>query len=273
MAFGAECRRDRLKNVTDDPAAAGPCCPAPGGADDRPRAARTKVNELSPSCACRWCRTRRSPISSSFDTGVPLLGLRRRSRPTPTSSAWTGRRSQDVRFRGSYPARGSRGEHRRAVHGAGLQPVRRAGRSVRRGPDRHGRRSLAASCIASGVPAAVFDDPAPARLDSPAGQYNFLQGGNPDLVPESRTRTPTASSSSRGSCRSWRCRSTTSTSRSTTRSRPSAPTTRCKPATSTDDPARLRPHRPRPGNGSLWHGDGHVSDLNINIGSLSDEGL
>ena len=35
------------------------------------------------------------------------------------------------------------------------------------------------------MPAAVFDDPARrSRLDSPAGQYNFLQGGNPDLKPE-----------------------------------------------------------------------------------------
>ena len=31
-----------------------------------------------------------------------------------------------------------------------------------------------------------------ARLDSPAGQYNFLQGGNLDLCRRSRTRTPTA---------------------------------------------------------------------------------
>ena len=36
-------------------------------------------------------------------------------------------------------------------------------------------------CIATGVPADRVGSP---TLDSPAGQYNFLQGGNPDLKPE-----------------------------------------------------------------------------------------
>jgi outer membrane receptor protein involved in Fe transport len=41
------------------------------------------------------------------------------------------------------------------------------------------------ACLATGVPAAVFDNPGTrGQLDSPAGQYNFLQGGSLDLVPE-----------------------------------------------------------------------------------------
>ncbi len=38
-----------------------------------------------------------------------------------------------------------------------------------------------AECVASGVPSNLVGS---ANLDSPAGQYNFQQGGNPDLVPE-----------------------------------------------------------------------------------------
>ncbi|MFC0632387.1 TonB-dependent receptor plug domain-containing protein [Brevundimonas balnearis] len=38
-----------------------------------------------------------------------------------------------------------------------------------------------AQCVATGVPAALYGT---AGLNSPAGQYNFLQGGNPDLEPE-----------------------------------------------------------------------------------------
>lgn len=39
----------------------------------------------------------------------------------------------------------------------------------------------AAACAATGVSAAQYGS---ATLNSPAGQYNFLQGGNPDLTPE-----------------------------------------------------------------------------------------
>ena len=43
------------------------------------------------------------------------------------------------------------------------------------------RSATTAQCIATGVPAANVGSPA---LDSPAGQYQFLQGGNPGLQPE-----------------------------------------------------------------------------------------
>ncbi len=43
------------------------------------------------------------------------------------------------------------------------------------------RQATAAQCLATGVPAAFYRSDA---LNSPAGQYNFLQGGNPNLNPE-----------------------------------------------------------------------------------------
>jgi iron complex outermembrane recepter protein len=44
-----------------------------------------------------------------------------------------------------------------------------------------GTAATPAQCANSGLPAALFGS---AALDSPAGQYNFLQGGNPALKPE-----------------------------------------------------------------------------------------
>lgn len=62
-----------------------------------------------------------------------------------------------------------------------------------------------AKCIASGVPAAVYDDATPggrrSNLDSPAGQYQFLQGGNPNVKPEESDTFMWASCSPRTSSR------------------------------------------------------------------------
>jgi iron complex outermembrane recepter protein len=43
------------------------------------------------------------------------------------------------------------------------------------------RTATLAQCVATGVPASAYGS---VGLDSPAGQYNFLQGGNPNLAPE-----------------------------------------------------------------------------------------
>ena len=83
-----------------------------------------------------------------------------------------------------------------------------------------------------------------AALDSPAGQYNFLQGGNIDLTPEtSDTYSYGVMFQPRFAAGPGDRRSTTSTSRSTTRSRRSAPNT-WTPATANNDPAACaRIHR------------------------------
>jgi outer membrane receptor protein involved in Fe transport len=57
-----------------------------------------------------------------------------------------------------------------------------AGRSTNAATAPGGITATPAQCVATGVPAANVGSSA---LDSPAGQYNFLQGGNPALQPES----------------------------------------------------------------------------------------
>ncbi len=57
-----------------------------------------------------------------------------------------------------------------------------ATRAVR--TDRPGRRRSERAASRRGVPAACSTARTDGRLDSPAGQYNFLQGGNPALLPE-----------------------------------------------------------------------------------------
>ena len=124
---------------------------------------------------------------------------------------------EDIRFRGSF---------QRAVRAAnvielftaqGFNLFDGSGTTDPCGP---AQTATLQQCLDTGLPNANFYGNN--LLVSPAGQYNFLQGGNPNLYRRSRTPPRTASSSSRGSCRSWRCRSTTSTSRSPTRCRPSA---------------------------------------------------
>ena len=92
VAFGVEKRFDRLDNVTDDPLAT--CLLSGyGRPDDRHRRAPPRCSICSPKCGCRWCRTRRSRISSGWSWRI-ATPTTIRSRPTRTRSAWTGRRSR-----------------------------------------------------------------------------------------------------------------------------------------------------------------------------------
>ena len=125
------------------------------------------------------------------------------------------------------------------------------------------------------MPAAVFDDPARrARLDSPAGQYNFLQGGDPDPACPKTSDTYTY-----GVILQPRFLPKLAMSIDyfdieidDTISTVGADTTlkACYFAGRRQSPA-ARIER-NPSNGSLWQGDGNVIDLNTNIGSLSTKG-
>ncbi len=132
-----------------------------------------------------------------------------------------------------------------------------------------------AECIASGVPAAFYDGVNDAvergALDSPAGQYNFLQGGNPTLEPEeSDTKsfgvilTPRFAPGLSLTI-DWfniRIEDTISTFGS--------PNTL---AACYDGDAAACGRVFRNANGSLWVGTGNVVDTNINIGALETTGI
>ena len=152
---------------------------------------------------------------------------------------------EDVRFRGSFQRAVRAANVDRAVHRAGLQPVRHAADADPCGRRRRPRRSQ--QCLDTGVPATPTYGRRPAGqpcrpVQLPAGRQPRPRAGGVGH------RTRTASSSSRGSCRSWRCRSTTSTSRSTTRSRRFGPDNALIACYfKTTIRRRLRPHPPRPG--------------------------
>ena len=126
----------------------------------------------------------------------------------------------------------------------------------------------AQECIDSGVPASLVGS---GVLDSPAGQYQFLQGGNTELTPE------TSDTYSYGVVFQPRfapglaitvdyfdikIEDTITTF--------GAPNTWTSCYSNNDAAACDRINRN--GAGQLWLGNGHVEDLNINIGSLSTTG-
>ena len=175
---------------------------------------------------------------------------------------------QDVKFRGSY---------QKAVRAANVVELFTAqgfnlfdlpGDPC--GADLAGGANAAsdAACLASGVPAAQLRS---ASLDSPAGQYNFLQGGNPDLVPEeSETVTfgiilqPRFLPKLTMSVDYFNIEITDTISTFGSANTLDA----CYFQGDADSCARIN----RDQNGNLWRADGFVQDLNVNIGSLETTG-
>jgi outer membrane receptor protein involved in Fe transport len=126
-----------------------------------------------------------------------------------------------------------------------------------------------AECIATGVPAGLVGR---ASLDSPAGQYNFLQGGNPNLQPE------TSDTYSYGVVFQPRWVPGLAITvdyfdikieDTITIFGANNIFTACYSA---EDPTACSLINRNPGTGQLWIGTGHVEDLNTNIGSLSTSG-
>ena len=164
------------------------------------------------------------------------------------------------------PACGPCGEHRRAVHGTGIQPFDATGDpcgAAARDPE-----ASVQECVDSGVPLANVGA---GILDSPAGQYQFLQGGNANLQPE------TSDTYSYGIVLQPRCVPGLSITVDyfdikiddtiTTFGSPNTWT-----ACYGNNDAAACDRINRNPNGQLWIGQGHVVDTNINIGSLSTTG-
>jgi len=126
-----------------------------------------------------------------------------------------------------------------------------------------------AACLASGVPAGELRSD---NLDSPAGQYNFTQGGNPNLLPEeSETVTfgvilqPRFLSKLIVSVDYFNIEITDTISTF------GAENTLNACYFNNDAASCARVNRD-PANGSLWRGTGNVENLNVNIGSLETTG-
>ena len=266
MVLGAEKRFDRLRNDTDDAQASDQLSGA-GGAVIGIEGS-TKVLDLFTEVSI--------PLVQDAP-GADQLGLDLAYRYSDYDTLTTDTYKigldwapiEDVRFRGSF---------QRAIRAAnivelftaqGLNLFDLTGDPC--GADLAGTVNAAsdAACLATGVPAALLRSPG---LDSPAGQYNFLQGGNQELLPEeSDTYTfgvvlqPRFLPQLTFSIDYFDIEILDTISTFGSENTLDA----CYFQNDADACARVR----RDTNGSLWRGnDGFVQDLNINIGSLSTTG-
>jgi len=266
MVLGAEKRFDRLRNDTDDAQASDQLSGA-GGAVIGIEGS-TKVLDLFTEVSV--------PLVQDAP-GADQLGLDLAYRYSDYDTLTTDTYKigldwapiEDVRFRGSF---------QRAIRAAnivelftaqGLNLFDLTGDPC--GADLAGTVNAAsdAACLATGVPAALLRSPG---LDSPAGQYNFLQGGNQELLPEeSDTYTfgvvlqPRFLPQLTFSIDYFDIEILDTISTFGSENTLDA----CYFQNDADACARVR----RDTNGSLWRGnDGFVQDLNINIGSLSTTG-
>jgi outer membrane receptor protein involved in Fe transport len=136
------------------------------------------------------------------------------------------------------------------------------------GPDQS---ATLAQCVATGMPAANYGDP---LLDSPAGQYNKFQGGEPSLTPEvSTTKSfgvvlqPRFAPGLSLTIDYFDIKITNTISSFGPLNTLSA----CYDNNNAAACARIQ--RDPANGGSLWLGNGFVTDLNINIGGLKTSGI
>ena len=181
IAVGAEYRRDKLDFVVDELSASGD--PTGVGGPTLPVNGSVDVKELFMEGRIPLVQDRKGAQQLGLDVAYRFsdYGNSLSTNTFKVGADWAP--VEDVRFRASF---------QRAIRAANILELFTAqgfnlfdlpgdpcGLAA---PNPNATR---AECIASGVPAAVYDDPVRrGSLDSPAGQYNFLQGGNPNVQPE-----------------------------------------------------------------------------------------
>jgi iron complex outermembrane recepter protein len=265
VVFGAEYRRDTLDNKVDElqegfdlGGTGGPTIGITGG---------TYVKELFMEARVPLVQDQPYAESLSFDTAYRYSDYDTGVNTDTYKFGLEWAPVADVRLRGSY---------QRAVRAANIIELFTAqGFNLFDAPgDPCGAQARDpnasdAECIATGVPAANVGS---ALLDSPAGQYSFLQGGNTALTPETSDTYSYGvvfqprwvpglaitvdyydisiedTISTFGAINTW---------------------TACY---SNGDPAACARIQRDPLTGALWLGNGNVQDTNINIGSLSTTG-
>ena len=264
VVFGAEYRRDTLDNKVDALQEADQLAGA-GGAVIGINGA-TKVEELFMEARIPLAQDQAFAESFSFDTAYRYsdYGDGIQTDTYKTGLEWAP--ISDVRFRASY-------QH--AVRAANIVELFTAqgfnlfdANGDPCGAQDRDPEASVEECVATGVPIGNVGSPA---LDSPAGQYNFLQGGNVGLTPEE------SDTQSYGLVFTPRFAPGLSITIDyfdikieDTITTFGAPNTWTACYTNNDVAACDRINRTA--NGQLWVGLGHVVDTNINIGSLSTTG-
>jgi iron complex outermembrane recepter protein len=264
VVAGVEYRRDALNNTVDALQTAGLL--AGSGGPTIGISGSTLVNEAFMEARVPIAQDQAFAESLSFDTAYRYsdYGTGVSTDTYKIGLEWAP--VSDVRLRGSY---------QRAVRAAnivelftaqGFNLFDAAGDPC--GAAARDPTASAEECIASGVPAAQVGSSA---LDSPAGQYNFLQGGNVNLTPE---ESDTYSYGVVFQPRFVPGLAITvdyfDIQIDNTITTFGAPNTWTACYANNDAAACSRINRNA--NGQLWVGNGFVQDLNINIGSLSTSG-
>ncbi len=264
VVFGSEWRRDTLSNQVDPLQEAdmlagqgGPTIGVSGG---------TQVEELFFEGRVPLAQDRAGLESLSFDTAYRYSDYGDGVQTDTYKLGLEWAPLQDVRLRGSYQraVRAANIVELFTAQGIGLfdAPGDPCG-ALARDPE-----ASAAECVATGVPAAQVGSSA---LDDPSGQFQNLAGGNVALTPEESDTysygvvfTPRFAPglavtidyfdiaidntiSTFGAANTW---------------------TACYHS---NDPAACDRINRNP-LGQLWIGDGHIEDININIGSVSTKG-
>jgi outer membrane receptor protein involved in Fe transport len=265
LVFGAEYRRDALDNKADALQEAFDL--AGSGGPTIGISGSTKVEELFMEARVPIAQDQAFADSLSFDTAYRYSDYGDGVQTDTYKLGLEWAPVADVRLRGSY---------QRAVRAANIVELFTAqGFNLFDAPgDPCGAQARSpqasdAECIASGVPAGLVGS---ATLDSPAGQYSFLQGGNVGLIPE------TSDTYSYGVVFQPRFAPGLAITLDyfdiqidDTITVFGAPNTWTACYANNDAAACDRINRD-PATGSLWIGTGHVEDLNINIGSLETTG-
>jgi iron complex outermembrane receptor protein len=264
LVFGTEWRRDTLENEVDSLQTAGQL--AGSGGPTIGISGGTKVEELFMEARIPLAQDQTGAESLSFDTAYRYSDYGDGVQTDTYKFGLEWAPVQDVRLRASY---------QRAVRAANIVELFTAqgfnlfdmtGDPC--GADARDPEASEQECIDSGVPAGNVGANA---LDSPAGQYNFLQGGNVALTPEEADTysygvvfTPRFAPGLAITVDYFdiKIENTISTFGSINT---------LNACYINNDPAACdRINRNQ--NGQLWVGSGHVVDTNINIGAVSTKG-
>ncbi len=266
VAFGAEYRKDKLDNYTDELLTSAQLS-GTGGATIS-ISGETAVTDLFTEINVPLLNDVPFAHSLGFDAAYRYSDYDTLTTDTYKFGAdWAP--VEDIRFRGSYQKAVRAANVVELFTAQGFNLFDMVGDPCGAEYAGSSRAASDAACLATGVPASQLRS---ADLDSPAGQYNFLQGGNPDLAPEdSETVTfgvilqPRFLSKLIVSVDYFNIEITDTISTFGAENTLNA-------CYFNNDAASCSRINRDPNNGSLWRGAGNVTDLNVNIGSLETTG-
>jgi iron complex outermembrane recepter protein len=264
VVFGTEWRRDTLENEVDAlqelgqlGGSGGPTIGISGG---------TKVEELFMEARVPIAQDRAGMESLSFDTAYRYSDYGDGVQTDTYKFGLEWAPVQDVRLRGSYQKAVRAANIVELFTAQGFNLFDMTGDPC--GADARDPEASVAECELSGVPVGSVGANA---LDSPAGQYNFLQGGNTELTPEEADTysygvvfTPRFAPGLAITVDYFDIKIDNTISTFGAINSLNA----CYINNDPDACGRIN----RNPNGQLWVGSGHVEDTNINIGSVSTKG-